>query len=204
MNKKYRLAIDIGASSGKCLVGYFENDEMKTEVIHRFKNATKEDKDNHKIWDIDYLFSNVLEAIKIALSKYKKIESLSIDTWGCDYVLLDEKDQIIYPVYSYRDNRTESIIDVVNRLISKEELFKLTGSQFQPFNTLYQLYRDKVDGRLINAKSFLMIPEYLIFRLTGKKVHEITNASTTNLLLKNIVIFMAYIKQMKNNNYIMK
>lgn len=185
MNKKYRLAIDIGASSGKCLVGYFENDEMKTEVIHRFKNAPKEDKDNHKIWDIDYLFSNVLEAIKIAFSKYKKIESLSIDTWGCDYVLLDEKDQIIYPVYSYRDNRTESIIDVVNRLISKEELFKLTGSQFQPFNTLYQLYRDKVDGRLINAKSFLMIPEYLIFRLTGKKVHEITNASTTNLLLKN-------------------
>ena len=80
MNKKYRLAIDIGASSGKCLVGYFENDEMKTEVIHRFKNAPKEDKDNHKIWDIDYLFSNVLEAIKIAFSKYKKIESLSIDS----------------------------------------------------------------------------------------------------------------------------
>lgn len=185
MEKEYHLAIDIGASSGKSLIGYLKDGELINEVIYRFPNACFEDKEGHKTWDVNRLFNEVINSIKAALSKEKNIKTLSIDTWGCDYVLLDENDEIILPVYSYRDNRTEDIIKKVNSIISKEELFSLTGSQFQPFNTLYQLYKDKEDGRLKKAKTFLMIPEYLMFKLTGKKVHEITNASTTNLVEKD-------------------
>lgn len=186
MDKSYHLAIDIGASSGKALVGFLnkENRQLESEVVHRFDNGFIL-KDGHKIWDLDHLLNEVKKTIKIALSKFLKIETMSIDTRGCDYVLLDENDKEIYPCFSYRDDRTLTILDEVFSLIPKREIFNLTGSQFQPFNTIFQLYKDKVDGRLKKAKNFLMIPEYLIFKLTGAKVHELTNASTTSLLEKD-------------------
>lgn len=186
MEGKYHLAIDIGASSGKALVGYFdyENNRLESEVIYRFPNWFVL-KDGHKIWDLNHLFAEVKNTIKEALKKYPKIETMSIDTWGCDYVLLDKDDKEILPCYSYRDERTLSILDEAFSLISKREIFNLTGSQFQSFNTIFQLYKDKVEGRLEKAENFLMIPEYLIFKLTGVKVHELTNASTTSLLEKD-------------------
>ena len=186
MERKYHLAIDIGASSGKALVGYFdyENNRLESEVIYRFPNWFVL-KDGHKIWDLNHLFAEVKNTIKEALKKYPKIETMSIDTWGCDYVLLDKDDKEILPCYSYRDERTLSILDEAFSLISKREIFNLTGSQFQSFNTIFQLYKDKVEGRLEKAENFLMIPEYLIFKLTGVKVHELTNASTTSLLEKD-------------------
>lgn len=186
MERKYHLAIDIGASSGKALVGYFdyENNRLESEVIYRFPNWFVL-KDGHKIWDLNHLFAEVKNTIKEALKKYPKIETMSIDTWGCDYVLLDKDDKEILPCYSYRDERTLSILDEAFSFISKREIFNLTGSQFQSFNTIFQLYKDKVEGRLEKAENFLMIPEYLIFKLTGVKVHELTNASTTSLLEKD-------------------
>lgn len=186
MERKYHLAIDIGASSGKALVGYFdyEDNRLESEVIYRFPNWFVL-KDGHKIWDLNHLFAEVKNTIKEALKKYPKIETMSIDTWGCDYVLLDKDDKEILPCYSYRDERTLSILDEAFSLISKREIFNLTGSQFQSFNTIFQLYKDKVEGRLEKAENFLMIPEYLIFKLTGVKVHELTNASTTSLLEKD-------------------
>lgn len=186
MERKYHLAIDIGASSGKALVGYFdyEDNRLESEVIYRFPNGFVF-KDGHKIWDLNHLFAEVKNTIKEALKKYPKIETMSIDTWGCDYVLLDKDDKEILPCYSYRDERTLSILDEAFSFISKREIFNLTGSQFQSFNTIFQLYKDKVEGRLEKAENFLMIPEYLIFKLTGVKVHELTNASTTSLLEKD-------------------
>lgn len=178
---KYYLAIDIGASSGRHIIGYKENNELKTFEVFRFPNSVKKE-NGHLIWDIESLFNNVKEGIKIALDKYKDIESMSIDTWGVDYVLLGEDDKEILPCYAYRDERTKEIIDEVHNLISFEKLYEITGSQFQPFNTIYQLYKDKIDGRLNKAKTFLHIPEYLIYKLTGVKIHEYTNASTTGLL----------------------
>ena len=176
---KYYLAIDIGASSGRHIIGYYKNNELALDEVYRFKNGVKE-KNNHLIWDIDNIFQEVKNGIKIALKKYPSIESMSIDTWGVDYVLLNN-DKIIYPVYSYRDNRTEENIDKVHNLISFDELYKITGSQFQKFNTIYQLYTDSINDRLNNATDFLMIPEYLIYRLTGIKKKEYTNASTTGM-----------------------
>ena len=170
----------------KALVGYFdyENNRLESEVIYRFPNGFVL-KDGHKIWDLNHLFAEVKNTIKEALKKYSKIETMSIDAWGCDYVLLDKDDKEIFPCYSYRDERTLSILDEAFSLISKREIFNLTGSQFQSFNTIFQLYKDKVEGRLEKAENFLMIPEYLIFKLTGVKVHELTNASTTSLLEKD-------------------
>ena len=176
---KYALAIDIGASSGRHIIGWMEDGTIKTKEVYRFDNGVKE-KDGHLIWDIDYLEAKVRKGIDIALGE-ADISSLSIDTWGVDYVLMNG-DQPIYPVYAYRDHRTEEVIEEVHSLIPFEELYEHTGCQFQPFNSIYQLYDDKKKGRLDHATDFLMIPEYLMYRLTGVKKKEFTNATTTGMI----------------------
>lgn len=173
------LAIDIGASSGRHIVGYLEKDKLITDEVYRFSNSMKSE-NGHLIWDIDYIFSEVKNGIKAAFAKYQKINSLAIDTWGVDYVLMNG-DKPIYPVYAYRDFRTKEVIDNVHNLVPFSELYAITGCQFQEFNTIYQLYDDKLKGRLDDATDFLHIPEYLAYLLTGKKVKEFTNASTTAL-----------------------
>ena len=171
---KYYLAIDIGASSGRHIIGYKDKkNELILEEVYRFKNSVVNYND-HLIWDIDRLTNEVIEGIKICLNKYKHIESLSIDTWGVDYVLMNN-DDVIYPVYAYRDKRNKEVIDKVHNIISFEKLYKITGTQFQEFNTIYQLYHDKLNNRLEKATDFLYIPEYLMYKLTGIKVHELTN-----------------------------
>lgn len=178
--KEIYLAIDLGASSGRHIVGYKnENDELILDEVYRFKNSY-EIINNHKVWNIDYLFKQIKLGIKEALRKYHQITSLSIDTWGVDYVLLKNNKEI-YPVYCYRDERTKAVINQVHSLIPFKELYKITGTQFQEFNTIYQLYEDLISGRLNNADEFLMLPEYFIYKLTNIKVREYTNASTTGL-----------------------
>ena len=176
--KRY-LAIDIGASSGRHIVGWLENGELKTEEVYRFHNGVNE-KDGHLVWDIVSLESEVRKGIDIALEKYA-IESLSIDTWGVDYVLL-KGDEEVFPVYAYRDERTKEVIDEVHSLMPFEELYEHTGCQFQPFNSIYQLYADKKAGRLEGVTDFLMIPEYLLYKLTGVKKKEFTNATTMGMI----------------------
>ena len=176
---KYYLAIDIGASSGRHIVGWMQDGEIQTREVYRFDNGVKK-QDSHLAWDIDYLENKVRKGIDIAMNEYA-LESLSIDTWGVDYVLLNN-DETIYPVYAYRDERTRNVIDEVHSIIPFEDLYRHTGCQFQPFNTIYQLYDDHKNGRLDNATDFLMIPEYLMYRLTGIKKKEFTNATTTGLI----------------------
>ena len=176
---KYFLAIDIGASSGRHIIGWKEDGEIHTKEVYRFDNGVKE-VDGHLIWNIDYLELKVKKGIALIMTEYD-IESISIDTWGVDYVLLNG-DKVIYPVYAYRDNRTERVIDEVHSIIPFEELYSHTGCQFQPFNTIYQLYDDLKQGRLEKVTDFLMIPEYLMYKLTGVKKKEFTNATTTGLI----------------------
>ena len=180
---KYYLAIDIGASSGRHIIGYMEDGELKTKEIYRFLNGVKE-YNGHLIWDIESILKNVKEGIKKSLEQYPIIESMSIDTWGVDYVLMNGKEEIL-PCYAYRDNRTKAIISKVHSIIPFERLYEITGSQFQEFNTIYQLYSDIFLDRLDKATSFLHIPEYLMYKLTNKMVHEYTNASTTGMLDKD-------------------
>ncbi len=177
---KYYLAVDIGASSGRHIIGWMENGELQTEEMYRFPNGVTE-LDGHLTWDIDALLGHVKKGIEISKEKYKEIESLSVDTWGVDYILL-KGDEVVYPCYAYRDSRTEEIIPEVHSLISFSELYSRTGIQFQPFNTIYQLYLDHKNGRLDGVTDFLMMPEYLMYRLCGNKAHEYTNATTGGLV----------------------
>ena len=177
---RYYLAIDIGASSGRHILGWKEKDTLQTKEIYRFPNGVKEEK-GHLVWDMQKLFSHVVRGILEAFKQYKNIESVSIDTWGVDYVLLQD-DKEIYPVYAYRDTRTEATVPMVHEKIAFSELYRRTGCQFQPFNTIYQLYDEKIHNRLDGVTDLLMLPEYLLWKLSGVKVREYTNATTSGLV----------------------
>ena len=177
---KYYLAIDIGASSGRHIVGWRDDASLQTEEVYRFPNGASE-RDGHLIWDMDRLEAEVRAGIDAALRRFGKIESLSIDTCVVDYVLLNGAEPIL-PCYAYRDGRGQAAAEKVHARISFKELYRRTGIQYQPFNTVYQLYDDLLNGRLENATDFLMIPEYLLYRLTGVKKHEYTNATTGGLI----------------------
>ncbi len=174
------LAIDIGASSGRHIVGWQENGVLQTREVYRFPNGVIE-ADGHLTWDIAALESHVRAGIDAALREFPDIVSLSVDTWGVDYVLMDG-DSPILPCYAYRDGRTEAVIPQAHEKMAFAELYGRTGIQFQPFNTVYQLYADKLAGRLDKASDFLMIPEYLLYRLCGVKSHEYTNATTGGMV----------------------
>ena len=177
---KYCLAIDIGASSGRHIIGWKEGGEIRTREVYRFPNCVTE-QDGHLTWDVDALEQHVRAGIDEALKLYPDIASLSVDTWAVDYVLMKE-DEPVLPCYAYRDSRTETVIPRVHERIPFAELYDRTGIQFQPFNTIYQLCADKDAGRLAGVMDFLMIPEYLMYRLCGAKSHEYTNATTTGMV----------------------
>lgn len=177
---RYYLAIDIGASSGRYIVGWRERGEMKTEEVYRFPNGAQE-RDRHLVWDVDALLAHVKAGITAAKAEFPEIVSLSIDTWGVDYVLL-RGDEEVRPVYAYRDSRTEAVIPKVHEILPFPALYAKTGCQFQPFNSIYQLYADKLAGRLDGVTGFLMLPEYLLWKLCGIKAEEYTNATTTGMV----------------------
>ena len=177
---EYYLAIDIGASSGRHIVGWQEDGELKTKEVYRFPNGVKTE-NGHLVWDMQALTEHVKEGIRKAKTQFLRIESLSVDTWGVDYVLLNG-DTEIWPCYAYRDSRTQRVIPEVHERIPFSALYRQTGIQFQPFNTVYQLYDDLTLGRLDEATDFLMVPEYLLWKLCGKKAHEYTNATTGGMV----------------------
>ena len=180
----YHLAVDIGASSGRHILGWIENGIIKTEEVYRFENNLKKE-DNKLIWDTDSLLKEVIEGIRQCKLAGKLPETVAIDTWGVDYALLDADLNVIKPVYCYRDSRTDRSIPEVEKLITKERMYELTGIQKQTYNTVYQLYADKMDGRLDNAKHFLLMPAFLSFGLTGKVLNEYTESSTMGMINAN-------------------
>ena len=177
---RYALAIDIGASSGRHIVGWQENGELQTKEVYRFHNGVQEC-NGHLIWDVDALFQEVKNGIREALKQFPTVKTVSVDTWGVDYVLLRETEEL-RPVYAYRDSRTEAVIPKVHEKVPFDVLYSHTGCQFQPFNTVYQLYDDLLAGRLEGATDMLMIPEYLMYKLSGVKAREYTNATTMGMI----------------------
>lgn len=188
---KYYLAIDIGASSGRHIVGSMADGELLVDEVYRFANG-QDELDGSLVWDVERLFKEVKVGIARAFDKYPKIESLSIDTWGVDYVLMHAHREIL-PVYAYRDSRTDASSEAAHAVIPHSELYARTGIQFNKFNTVYQLYADKQAGRLDSATDFLYIPEYLMYRLTGVKSHEFTEATTSGLVNKDTLEYDSYI-----------
>ena len=178
---KYYLSIDIGASSGRHILSHIEDGKLVLEEVFRFENGMEE-KGGHLIWDYKKLFANIVEGMKECKKLGKVPETVGIDTWGVDYALIDKDDNVIGEVFAYRDSRTEEPIKAVHSIVPFEKLYERTGSQFQIYNTVYQLYTDKLSGKLDNAERFLMMPDFFNFLLTGVKKNEFTNASTSGIL----------------------
>lgn len=176
------MAVDIGASSGRLVKGKLHRDRQRIELqeIHRFRNSFTET-EGHHYWDVDYLFAEIVKGLQKAKKEGVNACTLGIDTWAVDYVLLDENGKRIHEVYAYRDGRTKNAPDRLHQSISRAEVYSRTGIQEQPFNTLYQLYvHDR--AQLSRADKIVMVPDYLYYRLTGKLMNEVTNASTMQLL----------------------
>ena len=181
--EKYYLAVDIGASSGRHILGHLENGKIELEEIYRFENGM-DHKDGKLLWNVERLFGEILNGMKKCKELGKLPVSMAIDTWAVDYVLLDEKDQILGDTYGYRDHRTDGMDAEVAKILPEPELYAGTGIQKQIFNTIYQLMavEKKTPEIMKQAKTLLMLPDYFGFRLTGNKLSEYTNGSTTQLV----------------------
>lgn len=177
----FYLAIDIGASSGRHILGSVTDGKLNLEEVYRFDNNIIK-QDGNIYWDVEHLFSEVLAGIKECNKIGKIPATIAIDTWGVDYVLFDKDENEILPVFAYRDDRTVPAMDEVEEIIPLSELYSHTGIQKMSYNTIYQLHCDKKSGRLAKAERLLMMPEYLSYKLTGVMANEYTNASTTALI----------------------
>ncbi|MCI8268492.1 MAG: rhamnulokinase [Lachnospiraceae bacterium] len=179
----YYLAIDIGASSGRHMLGWLEDGRLRLEEVYRFPNGMKH-VDGSLCWDVKALFYEIKEGLKKCREIGKIPSFMGIDTWAVDYVLLDKYDRILGKSYGYRDSRTSGMDTRVYEEISLKELYARTGIQKQIFNTVYQLMavKQKEPEIFEKAESMLMIPDYFHFLLTGVKRTEYTNATTTQLV----------------------
>lgn len=181
----YHLAIDIGASSGRHVIGSVENGQMHLHEIYRFENKIIQ-KNGSLCWDIDRLFSEVIAGMKKCREAGMIPATIGIDTWAVDFVLLDHEHRRLTDAVSYRDSRTDGICQELedSGILSFKEQYQHTGIQYQKFNTVYQLSAlKKADPQLLSkAEKFLMIPDYLNYLLTGCMINEYTNATTTGLI----------------------
>ena len=180
---KNYLAIDIGASSGRHILGRVEAGKIVLEEVFRFENSQVR-KDGHDCWDLEKLVASVKEGIDAALAR-GSVDSIGIDTWGVDFVLLDKDLQPCCDAVAYRDQRTAGAdVEIEREVMSFAELYRRVGIQKAPYNTIYQLWALKKEHpeQLAKAEHYLSVPEYLNFALTGCIVHEYTHSSTTALL----------------------
>ncbi len=178
------LAIDIGASSGRHIIGTVENGKIMIEEMYRFPNGMKKNSEGTLTWDVDALFSHIKAGIKACVEKGKSPDYIGIDTWGVDFVLIDENGKRIGDAVGYRDSRTSGMDDEVYKIISEKELYERTGIQKAIYNTVYQLMALKKTKpeQLDAADTLLMMPDYLGFLLTGVKCSEYTEATTGQLV----------------------
>ena len=179
----YYLAIDIGASSGRHILAHLEDGRMVLEEIHRFPNGMVE-RDGENVWDVEELFSQIKTGMKKCAELGKIPVSVGVDTWGVDFVLLDEQGHRVGNAVAYRDGRTKGMDHEVYKVISEDDLYARTGIQKAIYNTIYQLMSLKVHKpqELKSAKMLLLMPDYFHYMLSGKAVTEYTNATTTQLV----------------------
>ena len=179
------IAIDLGAGSGRVNAGIVNSQgDFSLEDIHRFDTVSVE-RDGHYYWDIKTIYQSILQGLEVAASKYRSaIQSVGVDTWGVDYAWLDASGTLLGDPFQYRDPRTQGVPEKLFQKISKEVIFQQTGIQFMDFNTLYQLYAEKIAGNssIKNADRLLLIPDLIGYWLSGSVYAERTIASTTQFL----------------------
>ena len=177
------LAFDLGATSGRAILGTVENGKLSSEEVYRFPNAVKEDGGKY-FWDIYSLFDHFKAALKKVAGMGVKIESIGIDTWGVDFGCVGPDGTILGLPRAYRDPYTDGIPEEVFKIIPKEELYKVTGTQIMNFNTIFQIYAQHKDPEspIHNAAEILLMPDLLAYMLTGERVCEYTDASTSGII----------------------
>ena len=184
---KYYLAVDMGASSGRHILAHMEDGKIVLEEMYRFWNGNDKVQVNgetHRIWDTDRLFTEIKTGMKKCAEAGKIPVSMGVDTWGVDYVLIDEKGEKIGHCYGYRDHRTNGMREAVYDIVPERELYERTGIQYATFNTIYQLMAAKLQEpeTLDAAESMLQMPDYFHYCLTGVAKQEYTEATTGQLL----------------------
>lgn len=179
----YYLAIDIGASSGRHIIGWMEDGKLKLEEVYRFENRQIYI-NGHDCWDTENLWHGIINGLKACKEKGMTPVTVGIDTWGVDFVLLDKDDRMIGDAVAYRDARTEGMDKLVDVRVSPDQLYAKTGIQKASYNTIYQLMalQQEHPEQLEQAGWLLMTPDYYNFLLTGVKKNEYTIASTSNLV----------------------
>jgi rhamnulokinase len=174
-------AIDVGASSGRVVAGIVNDQTVTITTVHRFGNSVSL-VDGHLRWDFEQIWAGIVEGLARLAAAYPEVESVGIDTWGCDYGLVDRSGELLADPIAYRDGRTTDVIDRVHEILPPETLYGINGLQFLPFSTLYQLKAEQTGDVWDRAAHALLIPDLIAFRLTGELATEVTNASTTGLL----------------------
>ncbi len=173
-------AVDLGATSGRVMLGHLGPDQLSVEAVHRFPNDPVRTPDGLH-WNILELYRNLLIGLRKAVSAQPDLAGVGIDSWAVDYGLVDG-DRLINNPFHYRDERTARGVDLVHKIADHATLYAANGLQFQPFNSVYQLAVDHEAGVIDDNTRMLMLPDLLGFWLTGEQVAERTNASTTGLL----------------------
>ncbi len=183
-NKKYFFAVDLGATSGRTIIGALADDRIELEELTRFDNALIET-GGHFYWDIYALYNEIIKGLKLAAQRQLPICSIGIDTWGVDFVCVGKDGALLRNPLAYRDPHTFGMMeDYFENCVDKKTVYDITGIQFMNFNSLFQLHAMKKAGNcaLENADKILFVPDALSYMLTGKKVCEYTIASTSQIL----------------------
>ena len=180
---KYHLAVDIGATSGRHILGHVEQGRIVLEEVYRFENGPKK-RGGRLCWDFDALAREVVNGLKACAKLGKVPATLGVDTWGVDFALVDREGRVLGDTVAYRDSRTQGMDALVEELIPAQELYRRTGIQKQSFNTIYQLMAVKCQSPelLEQAHRLLLVPDYLHYTLTGVMSNEYTEASTSGLV----------------------
>lgn len=179
--KKF-LAFDLGAESGRAIIGHFDGERLQLEVEHRFPNTPVQIHDALH-WDVLRLYQEMLTGLHQCAAKHETIDSIGIDTWGVDFALLGRGNVLLGNPRHYRDPHTEGVMEQAFEKVSRAKIFEQTGIQFMRLNSLFQLLalQKGLSPLLDVAESFLMIPDLFNFFLTGVKANEFTNVSTTQM-----------------------
>ncbi|MDF2441690.1 MAG: rhamnulokinase, partial [Abditibacteriota bacterium] len=186
MAEQIFAAVDLGAESGRVVVGLFDGEKLRLEEAHRFPNTpVKVLSSPHPTlhWDVLRLWHDIQDGLgKVGAQYGASLQGIGVDTWGVDFGLLDANDQLLSNPVHYRDRRNDGMIEEACKIVPRAQIFDATGLQFMPFNTLFQLLALKQSPQMPLAKTLLFIPDLLHFWLSGEKTTEYTIASTSQML----------------------
>ena len=174
------LALDLGAESGRAVVGKFDGTQLDIEAAHRFSNVPQR-VNGTLYWDVLRLYGDVLSGLQLAATAGGRVETVGVDAWGVDFGLLDRTGRLLGNPVHYRDARTDGVLERTVTRVAWKEVYATTGIQFMPINTLYQLAAmvDANEAQLQCARRLLLMPDLIHNLLSGSTVSEYTNATTT-------------------------